>query len=179
MCWVPKSVWARTWEIRAVQFLGLSPNQPRFSGTRFPSVLTLRAQGLQGRQEPDLQDGKWRQVINRKKLVHGCEADGWVLSPKQGSLWELLSALCFAWREGWQLANKQPDIGLSKEIPRAVKEVKRTWWPIRQGVSRLGDYPDPPEKQLSQLYRMSPTQRFSLPGWEIQFFNTLANYVAD
>lgn len=89
-------------------------------------MLTLRAQGLQGRQEPDLQDGKWRQVINRKKLVHGCEADGWVLSPKQGSLWELLSALCFAWREGWQLANKQPDIGLSKEIPRAVKEVKRT-----------------------------------------------------
>lgn len=47
------------------------------------------------------------------------------------------------------------------------------------GSSRLGDYPDPPETQLSQLCRMSPTQQFSLPGSEIQFFNTLANYVAD
>lgn len=94
-------------------------------------MLTPIAQVFRVGQEPDLQDGKWRQAINRKKLVQGCEADGWALSPKLGSLWELLPALCYESREGWQQANKQPDTGLSNPVEwtgrfLGLSEVKRT-----------------------------------------------------
>lgn len=181
MCWVPKSFWARTWETRAVQFLGLSQNQARFSGTHFPSVLTLRAQIFRVRQEPDLGMGTSYQQEETGERVWS----RWmgVFSKARKSLGAIACALFWIERRlaaGKQAAwhrTEQPS-GLDPEIPRVV-EVKRTWWPIRQGVSRLGEYPDPREKQLSQLCRVSPTLRFSLPGSEIQFFNTLANYVAD